>query len=269
MSPLSFPHVPPTAFCSSSHTAGCRCTKQQGGKSSVYLKCKTSTVLHVERPTGSTGIIWLTSHCRPADFIVTLTDSLITTLSGIPQKNHYHHTPHWQHTATGLHLLPHASARNHTWVDPDGHKSARANWLGQTKSGSMVAPKVPFCHQHLHTDCSAAATAFPPEPVQYNQSATGAADLYPSSPFLSVQYCYSNGGAMLCTYQCEQLVNFIYTQMYIRVHTYIFKLLILHLLFVLALEACLKVSFGDLSILTFKQEGDHKATFSRDGIPLC
>lgn len=72
---------------------------------------------------------------------------------------------------------------------------------------------------------------------------------------------------MLCTYQCEQSVNFIYTQICIiclYIHT--FKLPILHLLFLLFLEGSLKVSFGDRSILTIKQEGVHKAPCSRDGI---
>lgn len=48
---------------------------------------------------------------------------------------------------------------------------------------------------------------------------------------------------------------------YICVYTNIFKLLILYLLFLLALEGSLKASFGDLSILTFKQEGVHKAPY--------
>lgn len=72
---------------------------------------------------------------------------------------------------------------------------------------------------------------------------------------------------MLCTYQCEQFIDFIYTQMYICVYT--FKLLILHLLFIPTLEGSLKVSFGNDHILAFKQEGAYKATCSRDGIPLC
>lgn len=101
-------------------------------------------------------------------------------------------------------------------------------------------------------------------------SITSPQDLYPS-PFLPVQYFYSNRDAMLCIYQCEQLsiLQIIYTKVYICVYTCTFKLLILHLLFIPALEGSLKRGFGDLGMLTIEQEWVHKAPCSRDSIPLC
>jgi len=131
-----------------------------------------------------------------------------------------------------------------------------------------LLPRTLSAAQHPHTDGSAAAMALPPEPVQYNQSATGAADLYPSPLFHSVQYWYSNGDATLCTYQCEQSILFISRFIYVYTHRYS-KLLTLHLLFTLELEGSLKASFGDPSILTFREEGGRKAPCSRGGIALC
>lgn len=139
-----------------------------------------------------------------SDFMVTLTDSFITTLPGIPQKSLPPYSPQ-QDTDTGPHLLPHPSAGSHKWVDSNGHKSACAHWLRHT-SGSVFAPDVNFCHA-APACCSAAATALP-GPTQCNQSARGAVDSYQCPPFHSVQYCCYNGKAMLCTYQCKQFFGF-------------------------------------------------------------
>lgn len=108
MSPLSFPHLSPTVVCNSFHTARCRCIEQQGGKFSVYLKCKTSMVLHVERLTRNIDISWLYQQATWFQ----LPWQLNNVIFWDPSKNQYHHSPHWQHSATGVHLPPHNSHVN-------------------------------------------------------------------------------------------------------------------------------------------------------------
>lgn len=128
-----------------------------------------------------------------------------------PSQNHYHCT-HPDRIQTLDHIcfptllqgatseLTQMDINQHVHIDSDRHKS-----------GSVVAPEVHFCHT-APAHCSAAATALP-GPIQYDQSARRAADLH-QCPFslcyslLQWQYCYYNGDAMLCTYQCEQFFCF-------------------------------------------------------------
>lgn len=232
MSPLSFPHLSPTVVCNSFHTARCRCIEQQGGKFSVYLKCKTSMVLHVERLTRNIDISWLYQQATWFQ----LPWQLNNVIFWDPSKKS---------------------------VSPFSPLTAFSHWCAFTspqftrKSTQMHTGQVHRLLPAPDASCPAAVGALLPEPVQHNS-------LQREQPACARQHGLFSTATLTGTQRCALRVVWTACQFYS--HTCKFPTLCL--LFACTWEGSLKASFSDPRILTFKQKEAHKAPHSGYNIPL-
>lgn len=134
--------------------------ESSGEESSVfYLRCKPSTVLHAERPTGTEGIIWLTIW-----FHGYFDRQLHSNITWDPLQNHYPvlaPTGYRYWTIYFPTLLQRAiSELTQMDVNQDVHMARDRH-----KSGSVVAPEVHFCTCMLLSSCHSSARAHPVWPV--------------------------------------------------------------------------------------------------------